>query len=149
MEDAKQAPSRKPANKKVAPGKGKATSGNLQKNVFRCGVKHISKFREALRQKNLLLSNTKTETQLDTLLKILQYRGDAGVNTPEGVGIGFARIATRVFDLEMRGWRIDTLREDVITADGLKHRGIARYVFRGRRVDFIDPQGALDLGASA
>ncbi|KAF3999181.1 helix-turn-helix domain-containing protein [Glaciimonas immobilis] len=140
---------RKPKTKKVAPGKGKATSGNLQNKVLRCGEKHISKFREALRQKNLLLSSTKTETQLDTLLKILQYRGDAGVNTPEGVGIGFARIATRVFDLEMRGWRIDTLREDVITADGLTHRGIARYVFRGRRVDFIDPQGALDLGAAA
>jgi hypothetical protein len=38
------------------------------------------------------------------------------------------------------------LREDVITADGLKHKGIARYVFRGRRIDTPAPQSELDLG---
>jgi len=122
---------------------------NGQNKVVKCSNNHISKFRRALRDAGLLLSSTKTETQLETLLKILQHRGEAGVNTPEGVGVGFARIATRVFDLELRGWLIDTLREDVVTADGLKHKGIARYVFRGRRADMVDPQGALDLGASA
>lgn len=117
--------------------------------ILRCGVKHISKLRRQLHGAGLLLCNTKTETQLETLLKILQYLGESGINTPEAVGVGFARIATRVFDLESRGWRIDTVREDVITADGLQHKGIARYVLRGRRADFIDPQGSLDLEATA
>jgi len=141
--------------KQNASGKGGAKSTKLaggvngQNKVVKCSNNHISKFRRALRDAGLLLSSTKTETQLETLLKILQYRGEAGVNTPEGVGVGFARIATRVFDLELRGWLIDTLREDVVTADGLKHKGIARYVFRGRRTDMVDPQGSFDLGASA
>lgn len=97
--------------------------------------------------KGLLLGGTKTDTQLNTLLRTLQFLGDIGLNTPEAVGVGYARIATRVFDLEQQGWRIDTMPEDVVTSDGLKHRGIARYVLRGRRTDFVDPQGSLDLGA--
>jgi hypothetical protein len=102
--------------------------------------------RHRLHIAGLLLSSTRTETQLETLLQTLQYLGDRGINTPEAVGIGFARIATRVFDLEQQGWRIDTVREDVITADGLKHKGIARYILRGRRDDLPNPQGSLDLG---
>jgi len=76
----------------------------------------------------------------------LQYLGEVGLSTPEGTGLAFARLATRIFDLELQGWRIDTLRENVITADGLLHRGIARYVLRGGRADITDPQGSLDLG---
>ena len=126
-----------------------AGTGSGQIKVVNCSNSHITRLRKQLRASGLMLSTTKTETQLETLLKILQHRGEAGINTPEGVGIGFARIATRVFDLEMSGWRIDTLREDVITADGLKHCGIARYVLRGRRTEFVDPQGSLDLGDAA
>lgn len=126
-----------------------AGGGSGKNKILRCGVKHISILRRRLNAAGLSLGSTKTESQLTTLLKTLQHLGETGLNTPEGVGIGFARIATRVFDLEQRGWRIDTLREDVITADGLKHSGIARYIWRGRRTDFIDAQGSLDLGVPA
>jgi hypothetical protein len=141
------------SRKRNAPGRGRASlsklagGGSGQNKILRCGVKHISILRRRIHAAGLSLSSTRTESQLNTLLKVLQHLGEDGLNTPEGVGIGFARIATRVFDLELRGWRIDSLREDVITADGLKHKGIARYVLRGRRTDFIDPQGSLDLGA--
>lgn len=141
------------SRKRNAPDRGRASlsklagDGSGQNKILRCGVKHISILRRRLHAAGLGLSSTRTDSQLNILLKILQHLGEAGLNTPEGVGIGFARIATRVFDLEQRGWRIDTLREDVVTADGLKHFGIARYVWRGRRTDFVDPQGSLDLGA--
>jgi hypothetical protein len=117
-----------------------------QIKIVKCTNNHISKLRRRLHAAGLLPNSTKTETQLDALLKILLHLGEAGLNTPEGTGIAFARLATRVWDLEMQGWRIDTLRENVITADGLLHRGIARYVLRGRRIDFADPQSSLDLG---
>jgi hypothetical protein len=120
--------------------------GVEQSKPLKCTNTHINNLRRRLNDAGLLLSSTKTEMQLAVLLKILQYLGEAGLNTPEGIGIGFARIAARVFDLELQGWRIDTLREEVITADGLKRRGIARYVLRGRCVSYVDPQGVLDLG---
>ncbi|WP_395406353.1 helix-turn-helix domain-containing protein [Pseudoduganella sp. UC29_106] len=116
-----------------------------QRKIFNCSNAHISRLRRKLKHAGLALSSSRTDTQIECLLKILQYLGESGLSTPEGTGIGFARLATRVFDLELKGWRIDTLREDVITADGLKHKGIARYVFRGRRLDMPDPQGNLDL----
>lgn len=142
------------ARKRNAPSRGASLSqlagvgSSEQIKVVECSNAHITRLRKQLRTSGLVLSTTRTETQLETLLKILQHRGEAGINTPEGVGIGFARIATRVFDLELCGWRIDTVREDVITADGLLHPRMARYILRGRRADFIDPQGSLDLGDS-
>jgi hypothetical protein len=119
-----------------------------QRKVFKCTNAHISRLRRTLQRAGLALSSTRTDTQIECLLKILQYLGESGLSTPEGTGIGFARLATRVFDLELRGWRIDTLREDVITADGLKHKRIARYIWRGPRAGAGDPQGSLDLGAA-
>jgi hypothetical protein len=141
------------SKKKNAPAKGSARFArracrvNGQRKVLKCDNRDITRLRTELRAAGLLLDATRTETQLETLLRTLQYLGARGLNTPQAVGIGFARAATRVFDLEQRGWRIDTLREDVVTADGLKHRGIARYILRGRRADVADPQGALELGA--
>ena len=121
---------------------------NARRTVLKCGTKDITRLRSEVRAAGLLLEATRTETQLETLLRTLQYLGTRGLNTPQAVGLGFARVATRVFDLEQRGWRIDTLREDVVTADGLKHRGIARYVLRGRSADVASPQGTLDLEAT-
>lgn len=138
--------------KRNASGKGgdqitKLAGGvSAKKKIFVCGVKHISKLRRELQAAGLGLRDTSGRTQCETLLRVLQYLGPRGMNTPEGVGVGFARIATRVFDLENQGWQIDTLRENATTADGLKHCGIARYVFKGRRADSVDPQGVLDLG---
>lgn len=125
-----------------------AGGGSGVKKVLICGNRNITRLRSEIRNVGLLLNATRTETQLDTLLRTLQYLGERGLNTPEGVGLGFARIATRCFDLEQQGWRIETERECVITADGLAHQGIARYRLRGRRTDFVDPQGSLDLGES-
>jgi len=139
---------RKRKKEESVPGKGKAAPKNKQKKHLFCGTVHISRLRRKLESAGLGLRDTSGRTQCETLLRVLQYLGPCGINTPEGVGLGFARIATRVFDLEIKGWRIDTLREDVITVDGLKHKGIARYVLIGRRSDFIDPQGSLDLGSA-
>lgn len=138
------------SKKRKASGKGgsrptKLAGGVGQIQILKCTNAHITRLRRQLQSAGLLLSSTRTDTQIDVLLKILLHLGDRGINTPEATGCGFARAATRVWDLEQRGWRIDTLREDVITADGLKHKGIARYILRGRQSDAPDPQGRLDL----
>ena len=78
-------------------------------------------------------------------MRVLQYLGDRGINTPEGVGCGFYRIATRIQELEDSGNIIVSRRERLIGADGLIHSGIARYILIGRAVK-VDPQCLLDLG---
>jgi len=108
-------------------------------------VQHISKLRRELEGAGLGLQDTSGRTQCQTLLRVLRYLGDRGINTLEGVGCGFYRIATRIQELEAAGWLIASQRESVTGADGLTHVGIARYVLTGRRLDFVDPQGALDL----
>ncbi|MCE3606925.1 helix-turn-helix domain-containing protein [Massilia sp. P8910] len=119
-----------------------------KKKDFFCGVKHISKLRRELHGAGLALRDTSGRTQCETLLRVLQYLGPRGINTPEGVGCGFYRIATRVQELEERGWLIASYRERIVGADGLAHRGIARYTLLGRAVDRAPaPQGVLDLGA--
>lgn len=138
--------------KQNASGKGGANvdqAGRLRttkKNkVFRCGVQHISKLRQELQGQGLTLRDTTGATQCQTLLRVLQYLGERGLNTPEGVGIGFYRIATRVQELEAEGWLIASRREQLVGADGLAHIGIARYALIGRRADYFDPQGSLSL----
>lgn len=142
--------------KQNAANKGGAKSPKLagrrdkkQNKVFYCGVQHISKIRRELQGKGLYLRDTSGRTQCETLLRVLQYLGQRGINTPEGVGCGFYRIATRIQELEAAGWLITSYRERMVGADGLEHVGIARYVLRGRRADLIDPQGYLDLGVPA
>jgi hypothetical protein len=139
--------------KQNASGKGGAHITKLaggvkaKKKVFFCGVKHISKLRRELQAAGLGLRDTSGRTQCETLLRVLQYLGPRGINTPEGVGCGFYRIATRIQELESSGWMIASYRERMTGADGLQHDGIARYSLLGRRADVADPQGALDLGA--
>jgi hypothetical protein len=124
----------------------KRAGGVRGKNkIFRCGVQHTSKLRRELHGQGLALRSVTGISQCATLLRVLQYLGDRGINTIEGVGCGFYRIATRVQELEEGGWLIESRRERVLGADGLTHDGIARYVLRGRRVDMPDAQGALDL----
>lgn len=96
--------------------------------IFRCGVKHTSKFRLEMEEAGLGLSDPSATTQCDCLLRVLKYRGGKGINTLEGVACGFLRIATRVQELQEEGHHIITALETVITADGLVHRGIARYI---------------------
>jgi hypothetical protein len=120
-----------------------------QNKVFRCGVAHISRLRRELQSQGLALRDTTGRTQCETLLRILQYLGDRGINTLEGVGCGFYRIATRIQELEAAGWIIASYRERLIGADGLEHVGMARYALIGRDVRPAEPQGSLDLGVPA
>jgi hypothetical protein len=116
-----------------------------QKKAFRCGVQHTSKFRIEMENAGLGLNDASGDTQRQTLLRILIYRGAKGINTLEGTACGFLRIATRIQELEAEGHRILSPRERVIGADGLVHKGIARYVLLLQA--FADnPQGVLDLG---
>jgi hypothetical protein len=119
-----------------------------QKKVFRCGSHHTSQIRRELQACGLALRNASGQTQRQTLLRVLEYLGDRGINTPEGVACGFYRIATRIQELEAEGWLITSRRERMLGADGLIHIGIARYILRGRSADFVEPQGALDLGGA-
>lgn len=141
-----------PSKKTNATGNGGAQvtqrAGRVKgkKKTFLCGVKHTSDLRRELQEKGLALSSTSGQSQRDTLLRILQYLGARGLNTPEGVGLGFYRIATRIQELEERGWAIASLRETLVGADGYKHTGIARYVLQGRARRQANPQRSLDLG---
>jgi hypothetical protein len=135
---------RKPPKKKVAPGKGKATS---KYNQIKC-TNDIAKVVRDLRANGLALHNASGDTQLSTLPKALQYLGPRGMSTYEGVAAGYLRIATRVKELKAN-WDILTLRESYIGPDGLYHQGVARYVLTGRRRDIGDSQGSLDLGVPA
>ncbi|CAL63139.1 Hypothetical protein HEAR3030 [Herminiimonas arsenicoxydans] len=119
---------------------------NGQNKIFRCGVQHISKLRRELEANGLALRDTSGLTQCQTLLRVLQYLGERGINTPESVGCGFYRVATRIFELEAAGWLIASCREAIVGADGLSHIGIARYVLIGKRDEFQSPQSSLDLG---
>ena len=119
----------------------------IPKDAFDCSNEHITKLRNEIAAEGLALRDTSGQTQCDTLLRVLQHRGAKGINTPEGVGLGYLRIATRVQELEERGWRIASYRERIISADGLAHNGIARYCLLGRAVERDTPaQSALDLG---
>lgn len=116
-----------------------------QKSILRCGVHRTSKLRRELQANGLALRDTSGATQCQTLLRVLQYLGDRGINTPEGVACGFYRIATRIQELEAEGWLIASRRERLLGADGLVHIGIARYVLIGKRVHMVSPQLDLEL----
>ena len=119
------------------------------KDAFDCSDEHITKLRNEIAAEGLALRDTSGQTQCDTLLRVLQHRGPKGINTPEGVGLGYLRIATRVQELEERGWLIASYRERIIGADGLTHSGIARYCLLGRAADRASPaQSTLDLGGA-
>jgi hypothetical protein len=126
-------------------GEVKATKKN---KILRCSVHHTSKLRQELQAAGLGLQDTSGPTQCQTLLRVLEYLGTRGINTPEGVACGFYRIATRVQELEEEGWIIDSRRERLLGADGLVHIGVARYVLLGRRAGFEDRQADLWTGAS-
>lgn len=119
----------------------------IPKDAFVCCEEHMTKLRNEIAAEGLARRDTSGQTQCDTLLRVLQHRGAKGINTPEGVGLGYLRIATRVQELKERGWRIASYRERIISADGLAHNGIARYCLLGRAVEPATPvQSALDLG---
>lgn len=133
-----------------APPKGRALlsklagggSGEKKKPLF-CSDKHSSKLRKEIQAAGLDLTDASGDTQLTMLPRVLAYLGSRGLNTPEAVGLGYFRIATRCFDLQEGGYVIQSRRERIIGADGLVHVGVARYFLMGRAQS---PQLALDLG---
>lgn len=126
---------------KLAGGVGKNRTAKL------CNARHLNKLARELQAAGLALSSTCTDTQLTTLLRLLQYLGPRGLSTYEAVAAGYARVATRVFELDEAGWLIHSQRENIIAPDGLFHPSIARYVLIGKKADLQNPQ--LDLGLVA
>lgn len=118
--------------------------GKKKKPLF-CGDKHSSKLRKEIQAAGLDLTDASGDTQLTMLPRVLAYLGPRGLNTPEAVGLGYFRIATRCFDLQECGYVIEARRERIIGADGLVHVGVARYFLMGRAQS---PQLALDLGGA-
>lgn len=119
-----------------------------QNKILYCSHKHIRTIINELSRVGLALSGVNTLTQRTVLLKTLQYLGTRGLNTYEGTAAGYARLATRIQELEEE-WEIASLRETVIGPDGLLHPGVARYVLLGKRSDIVSRQGALDLEVPA
>lgn len=119
-----------------------------QTELFHCDVEHTSKLKLELQANGIALSDTSGATQHKTLIEALEYLGGRGMNTLEGVACGFYRIATRIHELEAKGWVIVSRRESLIGADGLAHKGIARYILLGGGpgTAIPQPQGFLDLG---
>lgn len=139
------------SRKRNASGKGGARSTKLaggvggQIKVLNCSNQYIAKLRREVRRAGLFLRDTTGKSQRETLLGVLQYLGGRGLNTLEGVGLGFYRIATRVQELQEAGYAIVSIPERVEGPDGLIHCRIARYVLRaGSRQSGV--QGELDLG---
>lgn len=137
------------SRKRNASGKGGARPTKLaggvggQIKVLKCSNQYIAKLRREVRQAGLFLRDTTGRSQRETLLAILQFLGGRGLNTLEGVGLGFYRIATRVQELQEAGYLIISYPERVEGPDGLVHCRVARYSLIGRQAD---AQGNLDLG---
>lgn len=133
----------KHTSKANAPGGGGVPSdqagglGSAQK-VIDCGAQNITDVCQELTAAGVSLRSTDGATQLETLRRALQFRGPHGLNTYEGTAAGYLRMATRVKELR-ENWDIYTVREDVIAPDGLVHKGVARYILRGRRHDRPTP----------
>jgi hypothetical protein len=137
------------SRKRKAPLAGGVSSTQLaggvggQIKVLKCSNQYIAKLRREVHRAGLFLRDTTGRTQRETLLSVLQYLGGRGLNTPEAVGMGFYRVATRVQELQEAGYLIASYPERIEGPDGLVHCRIARYFFRGLQAD---AQGKLDLG---
>jgi hypothetical protein len=123
---------------------GRQAKATKQKKAIYCGSNHIKKVVREIRRAGLQLRSTASDTQVETLPKVLQYFGTRGVSTYEGQALGYLRIATRIKELK-ETWEIASLREDVIGPDGLFHKSVARYVLIGKRKDLPPAQQSLDL----
>ena len=128
--------------------KGGQAKPTAQRKKRFCSDDHIKNVVREIQAAGLQLRSTDGDTQLATLPKVLQYLGTRGLNTYEGVALGYLRIATRILDLK-ESWEIRSLREDVVGPDGLWHKGVARYVMVGKRKDLPPAQPELDLGSPA
>ena len=113
-------------------------------NFLHCSHQHIKNILNELSLAGLALGGVNTLTQRVVLLKTLQYLGPRGLNTYEGTAAGYARLATRIQELEEE-WEIESQRETVIGPEGLIHPGVARYVLIGNHKYMQHPQLHLAL----
>ena len=79
------------------------------------------------------MTSTTANLQRQSLLELLKIRGGKGVNTLEArqPPLGIMSPAPRIKELRLRGFHIETIRETIITPDGVKHHGVGRYVLLG------------------
>ena len=128
----------------VAGGQAKAT---VQRKKYSCGEHHIKSFVQKVHASGYQLRSAATDTQLATLPKVLELLGTHGLNTYEGVALGYLRIATRIKELK-EIYDIGTIREDVVGPDGLWHMGVARYYMIGKKkADPLQPELELEVPA--
>jgi hypothetical protein len=129
----------------VAGGEAKATK-HKQKRA--CTDHHIKNVISQIVAADLRLTSSAGDTQLATLPKVLEHLGITGLNTYEGVALGYLRLATRIKELK-ETYVIHSLREDVYGPDGLWHKNVARYVWGGKRKDLPPAQQSLLLEVGA
>lgn len=139
----KEMPKNENANSGEAAGVGVGGGGEAKATKQRkrrlCGDDYIKDRVREVKEVGLQLHSADGATQLATLPRILQYFGPRGLNTYEGVALGYLRIATRIKELKEH-WEIQTVREDVIGPDGLYHVGIARYILTGKKRPETSPE---------
>lgn len=126
-------------------GEAKATK---QKRKIHCSVDATTKFTAEIRAAGLALRSSDGDTQLATLVRLLQYLGSRGANTYELVAAGYLRPSARISDLQ-DVWVITSSREDCVGPDDLWHKGIARYYLVGKRKDLPPAQRELGLEVPA
>lgn len=124
----------------VAGGQAKSTA---KRKKLSCGEHDIKNLVRLVHAADLQLRSTATDTQQATLPKVLEFLGPRGLNTYEGVALGYLRIATRIKELK-ETYDIGTVREDVVGPDGLWHIGVARYYLIGKKKPIAPAQ--QDLG---
>lgn len=125
----------------VAGWQAKATA---KRKKLSCGEHDIKTLVRLVHAAGLQLRSTATDTQQATLPKVLEFLGSRGLNTYEGVALGYLRLATRIKELK-EIYDIGTIREDVVGPDGLWHIGVARYYLIGKKVPAAPVQPELGL----
>lgn len=103
------------------------TSGKQNFPIVRIGKAACDAIRAEIALAGLRLDSALGDSQLAMLPRVLRYLGARGLGTVEAEALGYRRIATRIQDLEDRGYVIAVPREHVVTDDQLLHPRMARY----------------------
>ncbi|WP_295950684.1 hypothetical protein [Rhodoferax sp.] len=97
----------------------------------RIGKVACDAIRAEIARAGLRLNSAAGDSQMAMLPRVLRYLGARGLGTVEAEALGYRRIATRIQDLEERGYRVHVDREHVVTDDQLLHPRMARYKLMG------------------
>lgn len=107
-----------PENKKVAPGKGKATSGKTLRSDD-TPLKSDSTTSRILNSKS-----SRTEAQRARVLELLKISPQTTYTLRAK---GLSHCAARIMELRKRGYLIVTSRVTTVDSDGYSHSGVAMY----------------------